>query len=169
MDYKRFLCSIFLVVFLVNTSTAQGGSGSEADKLKEKLMAEAGSFGLDIDESKIETTESVGEGNDGIFAYVPLLDNVTATDAQIVGGDVYTGFQCMTTKKLDGCFKVRLTGSEGDKASFELVDKEGRTVATSTSQAGGQRARPCIHVWVNGVYLGCFDRVIIIIIVIRAG
>ena len=165
MDYRRFLCNIFLVVLLVNISTAQREDGDEADALRKQLIAEANDFNLKIDESQIQTTESKGEGNDGTVAYVPLLDKVDTTDDEIKEGGVDIGFQCMATEKLKGCFKVKLTGANRKTATFALVDKEGKTVASATNQAGAQRARPCIHVWVNGVYQGCFDRVIIIIIV----
>lgn len=169
MDYKRFLGSIFLVVFLLVTHAVQGGNGDDANALRNQLIEGAQLFGLKIVESKIEIADSEGEGNDGTVAYVPLLDNVTTTDEEIATGEVYTGFQCMDTEKLKGCFKVRLSGGSENEADFELVDKEGKTVAKSriTIRPGTVNGRPCIHVWINGVYMGCFDRVIIILRVVR--
>lgn len=131
MEYRRFLGSIFLVVFLLATHAVRGGNGDAVDDLKNQMMTEANDFNLTIDESQIEIAESSGEGNDGIFAFYSFADELDATDEEIAAGDVYTGFQCMETEKLNGCFKVRLTYANETLVTFALVDKEGTIVATS--------------------------------------
>ncbi|CAF1274578.1 unnamed protein product [Adineta steineri] len=141
----------------------------KSDALTQQLIAETKkNLGLDVDQSKIQVTKPSQE-NDDIIVSVPLVDTVKTTSDEIKQNNIYVSYQCMDTEKLKGCFKLKLTNANEKEAEFALVDNEGNTIATTTTTANPPEIniqRPCIMVWYNGVYLGCFDVVIIIFVLL---
>lgn len=177
MDSRQFSYMIVSLVLLVTMSAARSTAEDKGITLSNQLIKEAKkNFGYGIDESKIHTVRSQKNGKEDVVTSALLADSVKATSDQIKEGDVYAAVQCVAAQQLEGCFKVRLADVNDKEATFALVDKDGKTVATKTTTravasssiakrqlAKENRAQTSLWcVWINDVFVGCYDIVIII-------
>lgn len=185
MEFKRSLCGIVFLVVLVNITNGRAAVRDKSNVLIEQLVQEAGKFGFKTDLSQIETVYSNEKDSDDVTVGVPLSNAVDTTSEQINKGEVYVGFQCMATKQLNGCFKVRLAGIDEKGLHLELVNEDGKVLASKTVSSQRELVKRQVAaapsndlipaqtelanhrrrvwcVWINGVFQGCYDVVIII-------
>ncbi|UJR17709.1 hypothetical protein I4U23_004607 [Adineta vaga] len=161
-----FASAILLAIFLPSNIHAK----AVQNELVQQLISEARELDLKIDESKI-VTQSKGE--EGEFAAVPLNTDskLDVSRKQIENGEVYVAFQCMKTKTLSGCYRIRVTDAVEKKSlNTALVDRTGETIARAEVAPRGEdqvASRFIIFIWgpvdvyIDGVYCGTYDLVVI--------
>ncbi|CAF3044489.1 unnamed protein product [Rotaria sp. Silwood2] len=170
LHYKLVLTTVVLSIFFIPLNI---NAQNDKNELVQKLINEARQLNLKIDESKI-VTRSIG--GDGDIAAVPLITDsiLNVTSEAIEKGEVYTSLQCMKTKKLNGCYRVRATGLLKTKKGLNvsLIDKGNKIIANSemVPRAEKRIKRRLIliidgpvDVYIDGVYYGTYDFVIIYI------
>lgn len=142
-------------------------------ELIQQLIKEAKRLRFKIDESKIVTYSKDGVGD---FAAVPLGtdSSLNVTKEQIENNEVSVALQCMKTKTLSGCYRIRLTDAVEKTKSLKaaLADNTGKIIGKSKlaleqDNRVALRARIIIRgpveVYIDGVYWGTYDWVIITI------
>ena len=159
--------AIVLTIFLPVNIHAK----SVQNELVQQLIREAKALGLKIDESKI-VASTKGENRE--YAAVPLItgNKLDVTRNQIANGEVYVAFQCAKTEKSSECYKIRLTDFVPKTQTLKtaLVDENGKIIARSELEPTGKsKITPLrsitiqgpVRVFINGVYIGTYDLVII--------
>jgi hypothetical protein len=138
--------------------------------LAKQLVNEARRLGIQIDPSRINISSVAGGG---LVASVPLITagTLNVTSQQLANGQVYVALQCMKTKTFNGCYRVRATGlvDNGRALGLSLTNGRGRSVSNSkvalTNELQSRRGTIVIEgpvdVYINGHYVGRFDRVVI--------
>lgn len=170
MGFKRSLYAIIVfMVVLVNMNSARVIVSDKSNILTEQLVQKTSKLGFKIDQSQIETVYSEAKGSNDVIVGVPLSKVVDTTSDQIEKGETYVGIQCIATKGLNGCFKVRLASVDDNGPTFELVNDDGKVVASKTVPSPNQlvkraanAARHLWCLWINGDFYGCYDVIIII-------
>ncbi|CAF3963732.1 unnamed protein product [Rotaria sp. Silwood1] len=167
---KLVLTTVVLSIFFIPSNI---NARNNQNELVQKLINEARQLNLKIDESKIVTRSIDGDGD---VAAVPLITDSTlnVTSEEIEKGEVYTTLQCMKTKRFNGCYRVRATGLLKTKKglSVSLVDKDNKVIGNSEMVPRGERRVKRrwiliidgpVDVYIDGVYYGTYDLVIIYI------
>lgn len=185
MDFKRSLYAIVFMAVLIDMNSAGVIVSDKVNALTKQLIQEAKEFGFKIDESQIEIVYSKEEGNAGVIVGAPLSKTIDTTSKQIENGEVYVGVQCVSTEKINGCFKVRLAGADKRGIKLDLINNDGTVLASKTVSSPNELGKRAVTaskdlaatneqlpsqaqnryvwcVWINGYFIGCYDEVIII-------